>query len=56
MRISTKRFPVRLTLCHFWYHDVHSGVGVETVRILCVPVQECKDVEEELGLSVGACR
>ena len=23
---------------------------METVRILCVPVQECKDVEEELFL------
>ena len=55
VRISTKRFPVRLTLCHFWYREVHSGVGVEAVRILCVPVQECNDVEDELGLSVGAC-
>ena len=51
VRISTKRFPVRLILCH-----VRFVLELETVRILCVPVQECKDVEEELGLSVGACR
>ena len=50
MRISTKRFPVRLILCH-----VRFVRALETVRILCVPVQECSDVEDELGASVGAC-
>ena len=56
VRIGTKRFPVWLTFCYFLYHEAHSDVGVETVKILCVPVQGCEDVEEELGLSVGACR
>ena len=55
VRISTKRFPVRLTLCHSWYHEVHSNISVEAVKILCVPVQECNDVEDELGQSLGAC-
>ena len=54
VRIGTERFPV--WFCCFWYHEAHSDVGVETVKILCVPVQGCEDVEEELGLSVGACR
>ena len=29
---------------------------MKTMKMLCVPVQGCKDVEEEFGLNVGACR
>ena len=51
VRIGTKRFPV-----WFCYYEAHSDVRVKTMKMLCVPVRGCEDVEEELGLSVGACR
>ena len=50
VRIGTKRFPVWLILCH-----VRFVLMLETVRILCVPVGKCSDVEDELGASIGAC-
>ena len=48
--ISTKSFPVWLILCH-----VRFVLALETVRILCVPVRKCSDVEDELGAGIGAC-
>ena len=50
VRIGTKRFPVWLILCHMRF-----VLMLETVRILCVPVGKCSDVEDELGAGIGAC-
>ena len=51
VRISTKCLPV-----WFYYYEARSNVRMETMKMLCVPVQGCKDVEEEFDVNVGACR
>ena len=51
VRIGTKCLPV-----WFYYYEAHSNVRMETMKMLCVPVQGCEDVEEEFDVNVGACR
>ena len=51
VRISTKCLPV-----WFYYYAAYSNVSMETMKMLCVPVQGCEDVEEEFDVNVGACR
>ena len=51
VRISTKYLPV-----WFYYYEARSNFCMETMKMLCVPVQGCEDVEEEFDVNVGACR